>query len=362
VQHHGAVTRGRQGGLLLLVAVIQVVGIRTGGATPSRVGAAVASAAGLGQVLLLLRLRRRPVPCAAGVIGLYAVQVAAVDVVLPATCCLALWWLATGEPDRVRALRATAVGVASTLLVIVAGELLHPGPGASAAFGALVVVVALAALLRRSEQARLAAVRAEGAVAERLRIARDLHDLAGHGLSAVAVQSSTARLALDAGDQAAARRALDAVESSSRAALKEMRELLTVLRDPEETGSAPLPGLADVPALVDGLIAGGVEVRSSVTSQPVPPAVQLTAYRVVQEALTNAVRHARGSAVDVDVHVEGEELLIAVVSDGAAAPPREGASGVEGMRTRVAAAGGELHAGPTDRGWRVEVTLPMAGR
>src|SRR3954452_25536235 len=156
-------TRGRRTALLLLVAVLQLAGLRTGGASPSAPAAAVGTVAALGQLLVLLRARGRPLLSAAGVIGLYAVQVAAVDVVVPAGCCLALWWLATGEPDRVRALRATAAGVVLTLVVLTLGELLHPGSGASASYGALVVVVGLAALLRRSEQGRLAAVRAEGA-------------------------------------------------------------------------------------------------------------------------------------------------------------------------------------------------------
>ena len=355
-------TRGGRIGVLALVGVLQVVGLRTGGASPSGAAAGLGTAAALGQVLLLVQLPRRPVLSAAGVIGLYAVQVAAVDVVLPAASCLALWWLATSAADPRTARRGTALGAAATLVVIAVGELAHPGAGASAVLGGLVVAVALAALLRRSEKERLAAVRVEAASAERLRIARDLHDLAGHGLSAVAVQSSTARVALDAGDQAAARRALEAVESSSRAALTEMRSLLTVLREPDDAASAPLPGLADVAALVDSLAAGGVEITASVPVGAVPAAVQLTAYRVVQEAVTNALRHAPGSPVRIDVRIEGEALVVAVASQGAPPPAREGATGVDGMRARVAAVGGALRAGPTGAGWTVEATLPMAER
>jgi signal transduction histidine kinase len=138
-----------------------------------------------------------------------------------------------------------------------------------------------------------------------------------------------------------------------------MREVLTVLREPGEPASAPLPGLADLASLAEGLTAGGVPVTSSVTTEPVPEGVQLTAYRVVQEALTNAVRHAPGAAVEVDVRVEGARLLVAVRSHGAAGPARPGGSGVDGMRARVTAAGGELRAGPVDGAWSVEASLPM---
>jgi hypothetical protein len=124
----------------------------------------------------------------------------------------------------------------------------------------------------------------------RLRIARDVHDLVGHALSGIAVQSSTARLALDAGRSGAARTALSAVESASRAALTEMRQLLGGLRAGDTGEYGPVPGLRDLPGLVDGLRTQGAAVALSVGELgEVPDDVSLAVYRVVQEALTNVL-------------------------------------------------------------------------
>ena len=352
-------TRWARRVLLLLVAVVQIAGPHSGGNQVSSTAAGLATAAAIGQVLLLVRARRHPVPVAAAVLALYAVQVAAVDVVPPAACWVALWCVATYETDGRRPVRSALVLALLTLGVLAMGEALHPGSGAAVLFGGVTVALALVALLRRSERSRLLAVRAEGAAAERLRIAADLHDLAGHGLGVVAVQSSTARIALEAGDTEAAARALGAVEASSRSALKEMRQLLTVLRGPDEAEAGPLPGLADITRLVDGLTAGRVDVTAAVTTDSVPPALQLAAYRIVQEALTNAVKHAPGSAVAVDVRLEGDSLLVDVTSTGPVPPQASGGSGLDGIRARVAAAGGTVQTGPAAEGWSVRADLPL---
>jgi signal transduction histidine kinase len=215
-----------------------------------------------------------------------------------------------------------------------------------------------AALERERESAA-----ARGAAEERLRIARDVHDLVGHALSGIAVQSSTARLALDAGRFTAARTALSAVESASRAALTEMRQLLGGLRAGDAGEYRPAPGLGDLPSLVEGLRTQGVAVTLSVDELgEVPGAASLAAYRVVQEALTNAVKHSAGSRVTVSVAASGGALL-ATVEDYAQAPPqgeRVGGHGLAGMRERVAGLGGEVSAGPADDhpGWRVRARIP----
>jgi signal transduction histidine kinase len=229
-------------------------------------------------------------------------------------------------------------------------------------------------VLVRSERGRLEAVRQGAASEERLRIARDLHDLVGHGLSAVTVQSSTARMALDAGDSATARRALTAVESSSRGALREMRQLFGVLRtisdvragDDADAGAdnAPTPGLADIARLVENVRLGGVAVTSETTGDvlDVPPAVQLCAYRVVQEALTNAVKHAPGGVVTVRVVGSDQSLHVVVETSGGIPSDGHvdsGGFGLEGIRTRVAAAGGQARIGPTPEGWLVAAELPV---
>ena len=343
--------------VLLVVLVVQVLAPQTGGSRPGATAVAVGTLAAVGQVAVLVRRRAAPLPTAAAVIALYAAQVAATDVVVPAAAWVAVWSVAAVVPDRLRALRGTALATGALVGVLAAGEALHAGSGLAVLLAGVTVAVGLTALLRRSERGRLEAVRAEATSAERLRLARDLHDLAGHGLGVVAVQSSTARMALDAGDTATAREALAAVEASSRSALREMRQLLGVLRSPAE-GEAPAPGLADVAALVEGVRAGGVEVRAEVDAADVPAPAQLCAYRVVQEALTNAVKHGRGP-VDVEVRRDRTTLRVSVVSRGSRSSAAGTGSGLDGIRARVEAAHGTTRIGPVDGGWSVEAELPL---
>jgi signal transduction histidine kinase len=237
----------------------------------------------------------------------------------------------------------------------------------------------LAALRDRAEALERERVSAEARAAadERLRIARDVHDLVGHGLSAIAVQSGTARLALDAGKIETARTALAAVESASRAALGEMRQLLGVLRAGDAGEHGRLPGLGDLPGLAGRMGRQGVmvTVRAGEVGE-VPGAVSVAAYRVVQEALTNVVKHAGGGRVTVEVGASGGAVLVTVEDyAGPAAsqaeaghpsgePPggRAGGAGLAGMRERVAGFGGELSAGPAGDhpGWRVRARIPYA--
>jgi signal transduction histidine kinase len=238
----------------------------------------------------------------------------------------------------------------------------------------------LAALRDRAEALERERVSAEARAAaeERLRIARDVHDLVGHGLSAIAIQSSTARLALEAGRIETARTALAAVESASRAALGEMRQLLGVLRAGEAGEHGGALGLGDLPRLVGGMSRQGVMVtlRAGEVSE-VPGAVSLAAYRVVQEALTNVVKHAGGSRVMVEVGASGGAVLVTVEDYAGPAPQagaghpageppggRAGGAGLAGMRERVAGFGGELSAGPAGDhpGWRVRARIPYGGQ
>jgi signal transduction histidine kinase len=250
---------------------------------------------------------------------------------------------------------------------IVVGELVRSKSEPSALLSLVTVIVALAAVLVRSERGRVAAARGHAVAEERLRIAGDLHDLVGHGLSTIAVQSSTARVAIDAGDEQAARAALTAVESTSRTAMREMRQLLAVLRDRPANGSerdAPAPGLTDIATLVNNVRAGGVAVTADLPAGTarVPAAVQLCAYRVVQEALTNAVKHAPGAIVTVQVTAAEGVLRVVVDSSGGTRPQREAEGsglGLAGIRARVAAAGGQSSIGATANGWRVDAQLPL---
>jgi signal transduction histidine kinase len=204
-------------------------------------------------------------------------------------------------------------------------------------------------------------------VAERVRIARDLHDVVAHHVSVMGVQAGAARRALDK-DPGLARTALQTVERTARTAIGELRGLLGVLRaeekEPEETTS---PGLDRLPELVSSARSAGLEVRHGVYGEPrpVPDGVAVSAYRVVQEALTNVVKHAGARTAEVRVRYLDSALEVEVTDDGRGAAHRPDGQGfgLAGMRERVAVHGGELEAGPRrDAGYRVRASLPVGAR
>jgi signal transduction histidine kinase len=209
----------------------------------------------------------------------------------------------------------------------------------------------------REELARLAVT------AERIRIARELHDVVAHSMSVIAMHAGSGRLAADR-DPAAARHALEVVERVSRDALGELRRLVTVLRDPDDAGPAlaPAPGLADVHRLVAEVAATGVtvDVHTAGDLAAVPGGVSLAGYRILQEALTNVVRHASPGRVRLTVRVGDGTVLLEVVDDGApVSSTSAGGHGTVGMRERAALYGGHLDAGPQPGGgWRVAARLP----
>lgn len=205
---------------------------------------------------------------------------------------------------------------------------------------------------------------------ERLRIARELHDITAHSLSIVAVQSGVALHVLDT-DPAAARDSLTAIRTTSRDALNELRAILGVLRGsddaPEGAPLAPTPGLSRLEDLAAPLRAAGLRVELSLPerTEPLPAIVDASAYRIVQEALTNVLRHAGTASVRVTLCRDEDALAIEVLDDGAgrpAVPARDG-HGISGMRERALALGGTFRAGPVAAGgWRVTATLPLSGR
>jgi signal transduction histidine kinase len=207
-------------------------------------------------------------------------------------------------------------------------------------------------------------LRDQAATQERARIARELHDVVAHHVSMVAVQAETARLTTP-GMPPEGRDRLAAIGDTARDALTEMRRLLGVLRaDVDgEAERAPQPGLDRLDALVEEARAAGTTVRVAVHGQPValPPGVDLTAYRIVQEALTNARRHAPGAAVDVDVAFRDDAVSVRVRDDGPGpASGGDGGHGLVGMHERVAMVGGRLRVGPADGGgFAVEADLPI---
>lgn len=201
---------------------------------------------------------------------------------------------------------------------------------------------------------------------ERARIARELHDVVAHHISMVAVQAETARLTTPGMPPAGAER-LSAIGDTARAALTEMRRLLGVLREDAKPGAAerhPQPGLRQLNELLDeSRDAAGTGTRLILRGPPVTldPGVELAAHRIVQEALTNARRHAPGAAVDVELHYTGDALRL-LIRDNGPGPPAAAAvdgHGLSGMRERAAAVGGELRTGPAaGGGFLVEACLP----
>ena len=212
-----------------------------------------------------------------------------------------------------------------------------------------------AVLQQRAEQA---------AAGERTRIARELHDIVAHHLSVIVLQAAGARAS---GKPAEA--TLEKIENSGRQALVETRRLLGVLRDPgEETGLAPQPGIDELGALAESVRAAGVPVNLVVSGDhvAVPAAVDVSAYRIVQEALTNVLKHAGHACADVTVGCADDAVTIDVTDDGPRQPANPipaGGHGLAGMRERVAIFGGEFCAGPRPGGgFAVRARLPLRDR
>jgi signal transduction histidine kinase len=207
------------------------------------------------------------------------------------------------------------------------------------------------------------------AAAERTRIARELHDVVAHSVSVMTVQAGAARRVLDqAGADPDVREAIATVEATGREALAELRRVVGVLReDGESAGVAPQPGVADLPALVARAREAGLSVELEVEGEPrpLPSGVDLSAYRIAQEAITNTLKHAGPARAQVRVCYGAEALEVQVVDDGrgAAADPAPpgGGNGLVGMRERVALFGGELRAGPrAGGGYEVKARLPIS--
>jgi len=259
----------------------------------------------------------------------------------------------------------------------------HPRPVAIAALCALAIALADATRNRRAyvaaieERARRAeASREQDALRrvadERLRIARDLHDVLAHHIAVINVQAGVAGHLLEQRpDQA--RVALDHVRSAARSVLAEMQAVLTVLREPGDgvDPAEPVPGLGNLEVLLDRFRSLGLSVELVVRGvpAPVPPAVDLVGYRVVQEALTNVRKHAGRAQAEVRVEYQSAAVVIVVTNSGDGTGTRRAVAGVTehsgfgliGMRERVNSVGGDLRTGPTaDGGFVVRATLPSA--
>ena len=290
-----------------------------------------------------------------------------------------VYWVALTRPWRV----AVAAGLAGAAAIFVTEGLLGPfgwfgGPNATMwpellAAGAVGAYVAarrqwLAAESDRAarvEQAREEETRRR-VDAERMRIARELHDVVAHSMAMINVQATAASMQL-AADPASAAEAIQAIRRASKSGLRELRTILEVLRQVDAGSPAvPVPDLRAIAALVEATSAAGTPTTLELAEPPVPlpPPVTLAVYRIVQESLTNVVRHAGRVTATVGLRQDGGYLYVDVVNDGGAAPAAfsDGTgAGLTGMRERAAALGGTLEAGPRPGGgFAVHARLPVA--
>jgi signal transduction histidine kinase len=202
---------------------------------------------------------------------------------------------------------------------------------------------------------------------ERMRIARELHDVVSHSIGVISVQAGVAAHLLERRPDKAGE-ALATIRQASDEALDELHAMLGVLRQPDGRAPlAPAPGLAQLDALVAMAEGAGLRVEVDARGAPhLPPAVDLACYRIVQESLTNVVRHAGASSVTVTVAADGDTLVVEVTDDGPGAPGAGNGNGtrqgIVGMRERARALGGTLEAGPRpEGGFRVSARLPTMG-
>jgi signal transduction histidine kinase len=229
------------------------------------------------------------------------------------------------------------------------------------------LLVATRAQLAREAQTREEQARRR-AVEERLRIARELHDVFGHTMATISVQAGVGIHLLQR-RPAQAVEALTTIKQISDQGLADVRTILGVLRADDDQGQprSPRGGLDQLGALLDPVRAAGVEPQLTVhgSARPLPAAVDLAAYRIIQEALTNVLRHARARTVQLDLGYEPAQVVIRIRDDGAAASPRQAGSngqdghGISGMRERALALSGQFTAGPhPDGGFQVRCALP----
>lgn len=339
--------------------------------------AGYAFALGFGLALLLRRRWPRTLLLVTvlAIFAYYTLDLPPIGMVLPAT----------GALFSAAELRRTpwAIGAAAVLLAVATVfRLIDTDPAASLQGYTFVTELALAAAAialgaavrltreareRAAEVAELTAAEEAHAAdarmqAERMQIARDLHDTIGHTLS---VASLHAGVAAEATDAAASRAALDQVRAASSEALQELRRTVKVLRADQLADPAPVLGLAAIDPLFEAARAAGlrVEVELSVPSDALSRSVEAVAYRIVQESLTNVLRHARARTVRVTARTAGGMLTLQIADDGGSTGPARGAgAGIRGMRERAELLGGSLSAHPAPGGFMVAAQIPVRAK
>jgi signal transduction histidine kinase len=358
-------------GVLAVWAVLEALFVEGPGSTPERVAVALAF-----TVPLVFR-RQAPLLVLLAIVGVELLVIVTSDVgeagtmpvpaLLVATFSVALYARRAADPFI-----GLAVTVAAVMLTLTTdyytGE--QPGP-TDLAIMSLIIGGFWSmgyALRRRAAQARQAMAEsgelARNAVAEeRARIARELHDVIAHSVSVIAVQAGAAEQQLES-DPDRARDHLDTVRRTSREAMNEMRRLLDVLRE-EEASYVPQPGLSRLPELVETARDSGleVEVKEEGERPELPPGLDLTVYRIVQEALTNVRKHAGAVPTEVRLRYEPGAVELDVTNELAGAAPAPngsgGGHGLVGMKERARLFGGTLEAGSANGGFRVHARLPI---
>jgi signal transduction histidine kinase len=377
--------RGRRADAVVAAVVTLVVAL---GTLPWTLGIGGSAEVGLHGWLLILAAgavlyvrRSHPVLVAIATFGICALYYPLVDADGPIVLTFVVALFTVADEGHVA---AAAVLGAATMAAVAAAEVRAEGSpvgevGVFLLGGWLVAVIAIGALTRNRRAYRHEVQQREAetrrahdeelrhrAAEERLRIARELHDALGHNISSINVQASAAlhRIRRDPGQ---VEHALSTIKQTSKEALRELRSTLGVLRQvDEEAPTSPAPGLACLDELVGRARAGTLAVSTEVEGEPrpLPRGVDLAAYRIVQEALTNVARHADATSAVVRVRYAVDDLCIEIDDDGRAKHGRRPAPGhgIRGMQERAWALGGDLSAGPRpEAGFRVRARLPIGG-
>jgi signal transduction histidine kinase len=335
-------------------------------------------------------LRRSPLAALAltlgGAVAFMALQPGAGSIELVVFACAAGLEICYTAATRTRRVSVTAVAVATGISLLFPLLRVPPrssiqiggGPGVSVVVVVVGLIVVIAWLIGHSirqahAQAELlrAQAAAQTALAERLRIARELHDIVAHSIGVIAIQAGSGRSVFDARPDEA-RDALAAIEAASRETLSGLRRMVTGLRraergpeseqEQEKESLGPAPGLADVERLAATTLDAGVrvEVDWRGSREPLPADIDLSAFRIIQEAVTNVVRHSGTDRCQVCIDQQDGQLSIEVTDNGHGGGPAGTGYGIIGMRERAALLGGDFSAGPRpDGGFRVAARLPV---
>jgi signal transduction histidine kinase len=333
------------------------------------------------QSLVLLGRRYWPVTVAlvSGFLALLYGVSSLPDPPVPYAALVAIYTAAARAPQR-RAILVAVVSAAEIALALILDR--AKSDYQDAIFNYLIFATAwLLGFAKSAHAERLAALEERAAQLERSqllesaravseernRISRELHDIVAHHVSMMVIQAEAAPLLIDR-DPKAATEAMDSISQTGRAALTEMRRMMVLMREGEALPLAPQPDLSVVRELIDGIRSSGLDVSFDLSGdvRALPQGTELTAYWVLQEALTNVAKHARGARADVRLDYGPEALHIDVRNDSPEAADQielPGGNGLAVMRERVALVGGDLTVGPDEQGdWRVSALLPVGSQ